>query len=95
MDKLISAFLIYLAGISFVTAVITVLDKIFARRNMRRIPEATLLSLALFGGAVSEYAVMRLIRHKTLHKKFMTGLPVIIILQLLSVGAMAYFIFFK
>ncbi len=95
MDKLYTAALIYLAVISFVTFIITALDKIFAKKKMRRIPEATLLSFALFGGALSEYITMKLIRHKTLHKKFMVGLPVIIILQAVSIGAIAYFILFK
>ena len=95
MDKLYLCALIYSAAISLVTAAVTCLDKIFAKKHMRRIPEATLLSLALFGGAVAEYAVMKLIRHKTLHKKFMTGLPVIIALQLSAIAAIIYFIAFK
>ncbi|MBE6775965.1 MAG: DUF1294 domain-containing protein [Ruminococcaceae bacterium] len=95
MDKLYSAALIYLGAISLVTFSVTALDKIFAKRNMRRVPEATLLTLALFGGAVSEYITMRLIRHKTLHKRFMVGLPVIIALQAAAAGAAAYFTFFR
>ncbi len=95
MDKLYTAALIYFAALSLITFVITALDKLLAKKNMRRVPEATLLTLALFGGAVSEYITMKLIRHKTLHKKFMVGLPVIIFLQAVSVGAVAYFILFK
>ena len=95
MDKLYTSALLYFAAVSLITFLITALDKIFAKKKMRRVPEATLLTLALFGGAVSEYITMKLIRHKTLHKKFMTGLPVIIILQAAGIGAMAYFIIFK
>ncbi len=95
MDKLSQAILFYLAVISFVTFTVTALDKIFAKKNMRRIPEATLLTLALFGGALSEYITMKIIRHKTLHKKFMIGLPVIILLQAAASVAVIYFIFFK
>lgn len=95
MDKLYTAALLYFAVISFVTFIITALDKILAKKKMRRIPEATLLSLALFGGALSEYIAMKLIRHKTLHKKFMIGLPVIILFQIILIGASAYFVFFK
>ena len=95
MDKLLYAALIYFSVISFVTFTVTALDKIFAKKKMSRIPEATLLTLALFGGAVSEYITMRLIKHKTLHKKFMVGLPVIIVLQAAVIGAMAYFIILK
>ncbi len=95
MDKLYTAALLYFAVISFLTFIITALDKLFAKKNMRRVPEATLLTLALFGGAVSEYITMKLIRHKTLHKKFMVGLPVIIVLQTLSIGVITYFLIFK
>lgn len=95
MDKLYTAALIYFAAISFVTLIITALDKIFAKKHMRRIPEATLLTLALFGGALSEYITMKLIRHKTLHKKFMAGLPLIILLQTAVTGTALYFILFR
>ncbi|MBQ3137635.1 MAG: DUF1294 domain-containing protein [Clostridia bacterium] len=95
MDKLYTAAILYFAAISLITFVVTASDKIFAQKNMRRVPEATLLTLALFGGAVSEYITMKLIRHKTLHKKFMVGLPVIIFLQAVSIGAITYFMFFK
>ena len=83
--------LIYFAAVSLITAFITLYDKSAARKNKRRIPESTLLSMAIIGGAVSEYIVMRLIRHKTLHKKFMIGLPVIIFLHIALLSAIIYF----
>ncbi len=73
--------LCYFAGISLLTAIVTAIDKYKAKKGKRRTPEATLFILALLGGSVSEYATMRLIRHKTLHKRFMLGLPMIIIFQ--------------
>lgn len=73
--------LIYFAAVSVITAVITSLDKYKAKKGAFRISEATLFILALLGGALSEYLTMRLIRHKTLHKRFMIGLPVIILIQ--------------
>lgn len=83
--ELSGALAIYFVLICLVTAAVTVADKIKAKRGRFRIPESTLLLLALLGGSPAEYTVMRLIRHKTLHKKFMIGLPVIMILQLLAV----------
>lgn len=72
--------------ISAVTAVLTIYDKIAAKKRPKhRISEAMLILLALLGGATAEYVVMKLIRHKTRHKKFMIGLPVIIILHILLV----------
>lgn len=82
MNPYIYILLIYFVGISFITALITAIDKYKAKKGRWRIPEATLFVLAIAGGSVAEYTVMRLIRHKTKHKRFMIGLPVIIILQL-------------
>ena len=75
-------FIIYFLAVSLITSVITALDKYKAKKGAFRISEATLFTLAAIGGALSEYMTMRLIRHKTLHKRFMIGLPVIIILQI-------------
>lgn len=73
--------LFYLAAISAVSVIITVYDKIAARHGGRRIRESTLLLLAALGGSVSMLLSMLIIRHKTLHMKFMLGIPLIIVLQ--------------
>ena len=82
---------LWLAAVSVITAAVTVADKIKAKKGSRRVPEKTLILLALLGGSVAEYFTMRLIRHKTLHKKFMVGLPLIIILQLIFAVFVLYF----
>ncbi|MBQ5843177.1 MAG: DUF1294 domain-containing protein, partial [Clostridia bacterium] len=46
-----------------------------------RIPEKTLFLTALFGGSLAMYITMLVIRHKTKHKRFMIGLPVIALAQ--------------
>ena len=74
--------LVYWAVISLVTVIVTVYDKIAAKKRPKyRIRENTLLLLALLGGGVTEFVTMLVIRHKTQHKKFMIGLPVIIAAQ--------------
>ncbi len=73
--------IIYLAGVSLVSVVITVADKVSAKRGGWRVPEATLMTLGLFGGALTMYVTMKTIRHKTKHKKFMIGLPLEIALH--------------
>ena len=75
----------YLAAISLVAIIATVIDKRAAKKGSWRIKEATLLLVSVFGGSVAMFAVMRLIRHKTKHAKFMVGIPVIIILQIATV----------
>ena len=80
----------YLLLISVITAVITVADKIKAGKGSFRVPEKTLFVLAFLGGSLAEYITMKLIRHKTLHKKFMLGLPLIMFFQLALVFFLLY-----
>ncbi|MGN0525813.1 MAG: DUF1294 domain-containing protein [Acutalibacteraceae bacterium] len=76
-------FIIYISIISLITIILTVYDKWASRHNTKhRVPENVLMLLGVLGGAVAEFITMYLIRHKTKHKKFMIGLPIIIILQL-------------
>lgn len=83
--------LIYFTGISILSIILTIADKYKAKKNKWRIPEKALLITGFLGGALCEYITMRLIHHKTLHKKFMIGLPVMIIFHL----ALIIFIYLK
>lgn len=64
-------------------------DKLQAKRGRFRVSEKTLFILSIIGGSVGAYTAMRLVRHKTRHKRFMIGLPLIILLQ----SALLLFIF--
>ncbi len=81
--------LFYLAGISLVSAAVTIADKRKARQHKWRIPEATLLLLAALGGSAAMYITMRCIRHKTQKAKFRIGIPLILALQLAAAAAVA------
>lgn len=85
--------MLYWAIISVITVIVTVWDKRSARKGGQRVSEAMLILLALLGGGVAELFVMKKIRHKTLHKKFMIGLPLIILLHIALV--IAYFLFYR
>lgn len=75
--------LIFLLAINILGVSLTIYDKIASKKfRKNRIRENVLLLIGAMGGAVSMYITMKLIRHKTRHKKFMTGLPVILILQI-------------
>ena len=77
---------IYIICISLITAIVTVYDKRAAKKYPKhRVPENVLLMLAIAGGSVAELLTMLKIRHKTKHKKFMIGLPVIIVLQMVVI----------
>lgn len=75
----------YFILISVITVTFTVGDKLNAKRDGRRVPEDFLLTLGLLGGALAEYVTMKLIRHKTRHKKFMLILPAEIIIHIVIV----------
>ena len=73
---------IYFALISLFAVILTLRDKSVAQRNQWRVRESTLLLVCALGGSVAMLLTMRAIRHKTQHKKFMWGIPVIIVLQI-------------
>lgn len=77
--------LLYLLIVNLFSAILTVVDKKRAEKNKWRISENSLIFTAVLGGAVAEYITMKVIHHKTLHKKFMTGLPVIIVFQFILI----------
>ena len=72
---------IYLIAINVVTFFMYGIDKWKAKRSKWRISEATLLSLAVIGGSIGAWLGMRVWHHKTMHKKFQFGIPLIIVAQ--------------
>lgn len=77
----------YFLLISLIAVTATLLDKYRAKHHKWRIPEATLLLLSALGGSAAMLITMRLIHHKTRKKKFMIGIPAILILQLAAAAA--------
>nr|WP_295736847.1 DUF1294 domain-containing protein [uncultured Oscillibacter sp.] len=79
---------IWLLLINVITFLVFGLDKWKARRKeknekVRRVPERTLLLLAALGGSVGALLAMKAFRHKTLHKAFRFGVPLILALQIM------------
>ena len=56
-------------------------DKEYAQTGARRVRESTLLIVALVGGGLGEYYAMYKYKHKTLHNKFLYGVPMAIMLN--------------
>ena len=85
---------VYLIIISFISAVVCIYDKAVSKRERveLRVPERTLFLLSVIGGSVAMYITMQIFHHKTKHKSFMIGIPLIILLQLAAV--ICYFYFF-
>ena len=52
------------------------------KKSKWRIREATLLGLAVLGGSIGALLGMKVWQHKTQHKKFKYGLPLILLAQI-------------
>lgn len=74
--------LIYLLIINATGFLLMLVDKFKAKKNLWRIPEATLMGVAAIGGSIGSLAGMYTFRHKTRHPKFTVGIPVILVLQI-------------
>ena len=72
----------FLLAINIATFLLYGVDKYKAKKGRWRISEATLLMMAVIGGSIGAWSGMRLWHHKTMHKKFKYGIPVIIIMQI-------------
>lgn len=83
MNIILFILAIYLILINLIAVIVTIYDKLCAVKRRWRVKESTLLILSALGGSISMYITMLLIRHKTRHIKFMLGIPIILIFQLL------------
>ena len=78
--KLLSCYLLLMNAIGILLMLI---DKQKARKNHWRIPEATLMTIAAFGGSLGCIGGMYAFRHKTKHLKFTLGLPILLAIQIM------------
>ena len=77
----------YLFAINAVAFIMYGIDKYKAKKAKWRIPETTLLLLAVLGGSIGAWMGMKVWHHKTMHKKFKYGIPAILLIQ---IALMAY-----
>ncbi len=76
---------IYLAVINVITFFMYGIDKWKAKRSKWRIRETALLGLAMLGGSVGAWLGMKVWHHKTMHKKFKYGIPLILVAQIVII----------
>lgn len=74
--------LIYLFIINALSFLLMLADKQKAKKDRWRIPEKTLIAVAILGGSLGAIIGMNIFRHKTKHPKFSIGLPVILAVQI-------------
>lgn len=76
----------YLAAMNIILCALMGIDKLLAKMQKRRIPEKTLFAFAILGGALGGTVGMYSFRHKTLHKSFAIGFPLLTIVQIAVVA---------
>lgn len=77
--------LIYLCIVNAAGFLLMLLDKLKAKKNLWRIPEATLFTVAAIGGSLGCILGMYTVRHKTKHPKFTFGMPLILSVQVIAI----------
>ena len=77
----ITLILLYIVLINILTFFIYGIDKLNAKKSKWRVPESTLMGLAIIGGSIGAWLGMKIWHHKTLHKKFKYGVPLILVAQ--------------
>ena len=82
---------VYLFEINLVALILCTVDKVRAAAGKWRVPEGTLLLTAALGGSPALLLSMLLLRHKTRHKKFILGVPAILLAQ----AALVYFLGYR
>lgn len=83
-------FIVFICIMTFLGYILMKKDKGYAENDKRRVRESTLLLVAACGGSLGIYAGMYKFKHKTLHKKFSIGVPVIMLIQ---VSLLVYYLF--
>lgn len=73
----------YLMLINLAAFIMYGVDKQKAVRHKWRIPERTLIGIAVFGGSLGALLGMKVFHHKTKHRKFTVGVPAIIAVQVI------------
>ncbi|KAB1439346.1 DUF1294 domain-containing protein [Candidatus Galacturonibacter soehngenii] len=91
MNQLIFFLILYFCLINIVGLSFMRIDKQKARRHQWRISEKTFFIIAIVGGSLGSLCGMYLFRHKTKHKAFVLGIPLILILHI----AILFFILYK
>jgi uncharacterized membrane protein YsdA (DUF1294 family) len=75
----------YIIGINVLTFLVYGIDKWKAKKGKWRVSEATLLLLTVIGGSIGALLGMKIWHHKTMHKKFRYGVPLILLTQIVLV----------
>ena len=83
--------IIYLLIINVLAFLLMLVDKKNSIKRKRRIPEMIFIAFAVIGGSLGVLAAMDVLRHKTRHRRFTVGIPLILLAQAAIVFVFYYF----
>lgn len=78
----ITLILLYIGLVNVFAFILYGIDKLKAPKSKWRVPESTLIGIAIIGGSIGAWSGMKVWHHKTLHKKFKYGIPLILVAQI-------------
>jgi len=91
MNIVILLIICYFLIINIVDFVLMGIDKSKARKQTWRIPESTLILVALIGGSLGAWIGMYTFRHKTRHKVFVIGIPLLLLVHFIITISIIFF----
>jgi uncharacterized membrane protein YsdA (DUF1294 family) len=80
--------LVYLMIVNIAAFLMMGYDKSLAKARERRIPEKRLFGVAAAGGALGLWLGMQGWRHKTKHRSFVVGVPLLFILNVAIIAVL-------
>ena len=83
--SVITVFIIYFLLVNLLGFYAMYTDKLRAKKRAFRVPEATLFAIAIIGGTIGCILGMYTFRHKTKHWHFVYGMPILLVLQIISI----------
>ena len=86
--------MLYVFTINLFGFAMIILDKHRAKKNRWRIKEGSFFIVALIGGAMGIILGMTMARHKTQHKGFYIGIPLIYLLNQIIIFGVIYIMYF-
>ena len=81
---------LFLVIMNLLTFAVFGIDKWKAKHDRLRVPERTLWLLTVLGGALGALIGMQVFRHKTQHRSFRWGVPVLLIVQIVVLIILIY-----
>jgi|EndMetStandDraft_4_1072995.scaffolds.fasta_scaffold271563_3 uncharacterized membrane protein YsdA (DUF1294 family) len=86
-EELLIGIICYVVAVNLLAYAAMAFDKASAKNSSQRIPESTLLNLAIMGGSIGTVIAQQTIRHKTRKEPFRSRLISVLLVQVLALIA--------